>query len=68
MDILLNYIVIGFAFAFIVDYMLNLKVFKNHPQTQNAKWGWGEMVCAVIAWPIGIIIFVYTFIQQYFKK
>tara|TARA_R110001592_G_scaffold348930_1_gene643457 strand:- start:27 stop:233 length:207 start_codon:yes stop_codon:yes gene_type:complete len=68
MDVLLNYIVIGFIFAFIIDYMLTSKSFKNHSKTQNTKWGWDEKILAVVIWPIGIIIFLIAFVKQFFKK
>ena len=68
MDILLNYIFIGFAFAFIVDCVLNLESVRNHPKSINLKWGWGERICAILAWPIGILIFLFSFIKTYFNN
>ena len=68
MDIFLNYIFIGFVFAFIVDFVLNLESIKNHPKSVNLKWGWGQRIFAVLAWPIGIIIFLFSFIKTTFEK
>ena len=68
MDILLNYIVIGFAFAFIIEYLLSLESFKNHPNSKNMIWGWNEKILAIIVWPIGIIMFLVSFIKTYLKK
>ena len=68
MDMVLNYIFIGFAFAFIVDFILNLESVKNHPKAVNLKWGWNERIFAILVWPIGIIIFLFSFIKTSLKK
>ena len=34
---ILNYFFIGFAFTFIVDYILSLESIKNHPKLKNQK-------------------------------
>ena len=68
MDILLNYIFIGFSFTFIVDFVLNLESVKNHPKMKDKNWGWNERIFAILAWPIALIIFVISFIKSYFRK
>ena len=64
---ILNYFLIGLIFSFLVDFMLSLESFKNHPKTKNAKWGWGERICGILIWPIGILIFLISFLKTYFK-
>ena len=67
MDMFLNYIFIGFVFTFILDFVLNLEIIKNHPKSVDLKWGWGERIFSIIAWPIGIILFLLSFIKTRFK-
>ena len=67
MDILLNYIFIGFSFVFIVDFVLNLESIKKHPKMKDYIWGWNERIFAMLAWPIAILIFLISFIKTYFK-
>ena len=67
MDILLNYIFIGFSFTFIVDFILNLESMKKHPKMRNLIWGWNERIVGILFWPIAIIIFSISFIKSYFR-
>ena len=36
MDIILNYIFVGFAFTFLIDLLLNSEKIKNHPMMKNS--------------------------------
>ena len=65
---IINYFFIGFIFSFIVDFVLNLKSVKNHPKSVNLKWEWGQRIFAILVWPIGIAIFLVSFIKTYYKK
>ena len=67
MDIILNYIFIGFAITFLLDYMAYK--FKDHPAWKNVpEWGWGARVMFALFWPLGATLFIYTFIKNYFFK
>ena len=68
MDILLNYIFIGFSFTFIVDFVLNLESVKNHPKMKDKTWGMNERIICTLIWPISVLLFTITFIKSYFKK
>ena len=63
---ILNYFFIGAVFTFLLDLVLTK--LKNHPESIKLKWGWGERIFAILAWPIGIIIFLFSFIKTRFKK
>ena len=65
---ILNYFFIGFFVIFIIDVIIFYG--KHHPllQTATGKWGNLERITCVLIWPIAVIIFVISFIKQYFKK
>ena len=63
-----NYFLIGLIFSLTVDFLLSLKVFKKHPRIKNIKWGWNERLLATFVWPIGILIFLISFIKTSIKK
>ena len=65
---ILNYFFIGTGFTFIIDLLLGLDIFKNHPKMKDKNWGWNERIFAILAWPIALIIFVISFIKSYFRK
>ena len=63
---ILNYIFIGFVFAFLLDYA-SYK-FQNHPSWEKVpRWVWGARIAFILCWPAGVILFVYTFIKERFK-
>ena len=64
---ILNYFTIGFIFCFLVDVLLNISAIRKRLKPKTLKWGWGERICAVLVWPIGIIIFTIQFIKERFK-
>jgi len=63
MGIFLNYLFIGFALAFLLDYFSF--EYENHPSWQNVpSWGWGARIAFALFWPIGATIFIYTLIKE----
>ena len=67
MDVILNYIFIGFVFTFLIDYISDK--FKNHPAFQGVpEWTWGARIALTLFWPLGVIIFIYTFLKSYTKQ
>ena len=65
MDMVLNYIFIGFAITFLLDYMVYK--FKDHPAWQNVpEWNWGARIMFALFWPLGTILFIFIFIKEYF--
>ena len=65
MDKVLNYIFIGFAITFLLDYMSDR--YKNHPGWEDVpSWNWGARTMFILFWPLGTALFIYTFIKIYF--
>ena len=66
MDIILNYLFIGFALTFLIDglcfYYKEHKAFKNVPE-----WDWVARTFFAVFWPLGIGLFVYVYIKENFK-
>ena len=66
MSMIINYLFIGCVCAFLLDYLSYKN--KNHPSWQNVPgWNWGARIMFVLAWPFGIILFIYTFLKERFK-
>ena len=65
MDMILNYIFIGFVITFLLDYMS--EKYKHHPAFKDVPdWGWGARIMLILFWPLGVLIFTYTFLKSYF--
>ena len=62
-----NYFFIGVVFTFVLD--LILLQLQNHPIMLPVieKWDNKTRIACVLAWPLALIVFVYTFIKSYFK-
>ena len=67
MDIILNYIFIGFAFTFFVDLLLLNKTIRNHIEVKNLEWNITQRVICILVWPIGSLIFLISFFKSFFK-
>ena len=65
---ILNYFFIGTGFTFLIDLLLSLKSFKNHPSMKDKIWGMKERILCIIIWPISSLTFLIAFIKTYFKK
>tara|TARA_R110002012_G_scaffold253703_1_gene432762 strand:+ start:384 stop:581 length:198 start_codon:yes stop_codon:yes gene_type:complete len=64
--IILNYLIIGFGFAFLLDTMHYM--FKNHKAFENVPpWDWTQRILFILIWPLGLSVFLYAFIKQYFE-
>tara|TARA_B100000287_G_scaffold407906_1_gene433757 strand:+ start:501 stop:698 length:198 start_codon:yes stop_codon:yes gene_type:complete len=64
---ILNYLFIGFIFVFLLDviclHLKDHKAFKNVPE-----WGWKERIALILFWPLGIIVFIWGFVNERFGK
>ena len=67
MDIILNYIFIGFAFTFIIDLLLNMESIRSHPAVENQEWGTTQRILCMVIWPLSALVFLIAFIKQFFK-
>ena len=64
---ILNYFFTGFAFTFLCDLLMNLKLIQNHPKMKNHTWGWNERIILILIWPLGLLVFLGAFIKNYKK-
>ena len=64
---IINYFFIGFTFAFIIDFLLNIESVKTHPKMKDKSWGWRERTACILIWPIGLLVFIIAFIKERFK-
>ena len=63
---IINYLFIGFFLTFLLDYICDK--FKDHPSWSNVPdWDWGSRMMFILFWPVGVMIFTYTFIKERFK-
>ena len=66
MDMVLNYIFIGFAFTFLLDYISDK--YADNPAFKNVPdWDWGARIALILFWPFGVAIFIYFFLKSYFN-
>ena len=66
MDIVLNYIFIGFTCTFLLDFASDK--YADHDAFENVPdWNWGARIMFILFWPLGTTLFIYTFIKEYFK-
>ena len=65
---ILNYFFIGTGFTFIIDLLLGLDIFKNHPKMKDKTWGMSERITCICIWPIAILVFLNSFFKAYLKK
>jgi hypothetical protein len=62
---ILNYFFIGFAFTFLIELLFNK--FVNHPLLSKESWGFLERLICIIIWPLAVLVFLISFIKQFFK-
>ena len=65
---ILNYFFIGVSFTFIVDLLLNIERVKNHPTMKDQNWGVWQRILCVTMWPLSVLIFLISFVKQFFKR
>ena len=66
MDMILNYIFIGFIFTFFIDWLLSLNSIKNHPNVKGLSWGNKERIMCISIWPIAELVFFLSIFKTYF--
>ena len=66
MDMILNYIFVGFIFIFIMDILMS-KLKNNGYLTHDMNFDWGQRLIAVIVWPLMLIWFCVAFCKEFFK-
>ena len=72
---MINYILIGTVFMFIVEYFSQSKIIDKYvPKKKRKKmkknfnsWGMKERIVGILGLPILLLIFLYNFLKQLFK-
>ena len=53
--------------TFVLDYLSDK--YADHPAFEEVpEWGWGARIMFILFWPLGVGLFLYTFIKTYFFK
>ena len=63
---MITYILIGIAFMFCIEYLLNLKSIQEK-LTSIPDVGWAERAMGIFFWPLFLLIFLYYFLKEFFK-
>jgi TRAP-type mannitol/chloroaromatic compound transport system permease small subunit len=66
----LNYLLIGVVFMFLVEYALNTPTAKKYSKIYpnlNNQFGFWERIIGILFWPVCLGIFLYNFFKEYFK-
>tara|TARA_Y100001963_G_scaffold27526_1_gene37509 strand:- start:45 stop:248 length:204 start_codon:yes stop_codon:yes gene_type:complete len=67
---MITYILIGIIFMFLLEYVTSTNIFKKYknisPKAFEA-FGFWERFMGVLLWPILLIIFLYSFLIEFFR-
>ena len=66
---MITYILLGIAFMFCIEYLLNMDSVKERMTTNHGLKDmiWTKRIIGVLFWPIWLGIFLYNFFKSYFK-
>ena len=57
---------VGFSCALVLDLLSY--IFKDHKAWKDVpQWDWKARILLAIVWPLGILIFLYSFCNKYFE-
>jgi hypothetical protein len=65
-----NYFLTGVVFTFVIDLILLSDFVRNHPKMKNVieqNWSMAARVTCMIIWPLAVVVFILSFIKQFFK-
>ena len=68
---IINYFFTGFIFTFIIDLILLSNYVRNHPKMKNVieqNWSMAARITCMVIWPFAAVVFIYSFIKQFFVK
>ena len=69
MNYVLNYILIGFVFIFIVDMSIEYVRRKGVRAPVTSEWNWATRLFTVLIWPLVLFFFIRGYIQErYFNN
>ena len=66
---MITYILIGIAFMFCIEYLLNMDSIKERMTTTSdiEDMIWTKRIIGVLFWPVWLGIFIYNFLISYFE-
>lgn len=66
---MITYILLGIAFMFCIEYLLNMDSIKERMTTTSdiEDMIWTKRIIGVLFWPVWLGIFIYNFLISYFK-
>ena len=68
---ILNYFFIAVVFTFVIDLILLSNYVRNHPKMKNVieqNWSMAARITCIVIWPLAAVVFIYSFIKQFFVK
>ena len=65
---ILNYFFIGVGLTFLFDLLFSIEDIRKHPKIIKENWGMKERIICVLIWPLAALMFLISFIKQFFKK
>ena len=65
MNMVLNYIFIGFIFIFVMDILMG-KLKKKDLLSSEIDWGWIQRLICVAVWPLALLWFCIVFCKEFF--
>ena len=65
---ILNYFFIGVCLTFLFDLLFSIEDIRKHPKIIKENWGMKERIICVLIWPLAALMFLISFIKQFFKK
>ena len=66
MNYLMNYLVIGVVFMFIVELIANTKAYEK-VKPKGHSIGYKERTLGIIFWPVCLVVFLHFFFKAMFK-
>ena len=69
---MITYILIGVAFMFSFEYLMNTKAYKRvqlkfKPKLKRIELNLWARIIGILFWPLWLVIFLYYFFKLYFK-
>ena len=66
---MITYILLGIAFMFCIEYLLNMDSIKERMTTTSdiEDMIWTKRIIGVLFWPVWLGIFIYNFLTSYFE-
>tara|TARA_B100001175_G_C18883913_1_gene345691 strand:+ start:110 stop:313 length:204 start_codon:yes stop_codon:yes gene_type:complete len=65
---ILNYFFIGVGLTFLFDLLFSMEDIRKHPKIVKENWGMKERVICALIWPLAALVFLISFIKQFFIK